>query len=273
MFVAVFWGVLRGLDVVGGVLMNRWEKEKAPEAQGMRSIVVVARSIAKILFVGIAIIVVLSQLGYEVASLVTGLGVGTVALALAAQKTVENLFGSVSIGVDKPFSVGDFVKIEDFVGTVELIGLRSTRVRTLDRTIITIPNGRLADMRVESFSPRDRLRLAFKLGLVYETTAAQIREVLAGLDRLLREHPKIWAEDVVVRFESLGDSSLNIEVMAWFETTSDEFHKIRQEVLLSAMDVVEKAGTSFAFPTRTIHLAQGEKREASPADVARSPVA
>jgi MscS family membrane protein len=272
-FVAVFWGVLRGLDVLGGVFMNRWEKEKAPEAQGMRSIVAVGRSVAKILFVAIALIVVMSELGYEVASLVTGLGVGTIALALAAQKTVENLFGSVSIGVDKPFSVGDFVKIEDFVGTVELIGLRSTRVRTLDRTIITIPNGRLADMRVESFSPRDRIRLAFKIGLVYETTAGQMREVLTGLERLLREHPKIWPEDVTVRFESFGESSLNVEVMAWFETPSAEFHQIRQELLLSAMDVVEKAGTSFAFPTRTIHLAQDEKREPPPAEVTRSPVA
>jgi len=206
------------------------------------------------------LIVILSEFGYPAASLITGLGVGGVALALAAQKTVENLFGSVSIGVDKPFRVGDFVKVEDVAGTVELIGLRSTRIRTLDRTVITIPNGRLADMRIESFAPRDRIRLSFKLGLIYETTAAQMREVLEGIERSLRDHPKIWSDSLVVRFESFGDSSLNIQVMAWF-TTSDfnEFQLIRQEVLLQFMDVVEKAGTSFAFPTQTVHLAGDEK--------------
>jgi MscS family membrane protein len=258
LFITFFWGLLRSVDVIGDFLVNHWEKTK--DAHGMRAIVPVAESILKIFVVAMGLIVILSEFGYPAASLITGLGVGGVALALAAQKTVENLFGSVSIGVDKPFRVGDFVKIEDFVGTVELIGLRSTRIRTLDRTIITIPNGRLADMRVESFAPRDRIRLTFKLGLVYETTAAQMREVLEGIERSLREHPKIWADSVVVRFESFGDSSLNIQIMAWFTTSDfDEFQLIRQEVLLQFMDVVERAGTGFAFPTRTVHLAGDEK--------------
>jgi MscS family membrane protein len=256
--ITFFWGLLRSVDVIGDFLVNHWEKTK--DAHGMRAIVPVAASILKIFVVAMGLIVILSEFGYPAASLITGLGVGGVALALAAQKTVENLFGSVSIGVDKPFRVGDFVKVEDVAGTVELIGLRSTRIRTLDRTVITIPNGRLADMRIESFAPRDRIRLSFKLGLVYETTAAQMREVLEGIERSLREHPKIWSDSLVVRFESFGDSSLNIQVMAWF-TTSDfnEFQLIRQEVLLQFMDVVEKAGTSFAFPTQTVHLAGDEK--------------
>lgn len=258
MFIAVFWGGMRSADTVADLLLSRWGH--TPETTGVRSAVTVGKSVAKILLVGLSLVVVLSELGYPVASLITGLGVGTIALALAAQKTVENLFGSISIGIDKPFRVGDFVRIEDFVGTVEHIGLRSTRVRTLDRTVITIPNGRLADMRVESFAERDRIRLAFKLGLVYETTAAQMREVLAGLERVLREQPKIWPDSVTVRFESFADSSLNIEIMAWFMTSeASEFQAIRQEVLLSFMDVVEKAGTSFAFPTRTIHLAHEDR--------------
>ena len=258
LFVTFFWGLLRSVDVIGDFLVNHWEKTK--DAIGMRAIVPVAESIVKIFVVGMGLVVILSEFGYPAASLITGLGVGGVALALAAQKTVENLFGSVSIGVDKPFRIGDFVKIDDFTGTVELIGLRSTRIRTLDRTLITIPNGRLADMRVESFAPRDRIRLALMLGLVYETTAAQMREVLAGIEGVLRDHPKIWTDSVVVRFDSFGNSSLNIQVMAWFTTASyDEYQLIRQEVLLQFMDVVEKAGTSFAFPTQTIHVAGDEK--------------
>jgi MscS family membrane protein len=166
--------------------------------------------------------------------------------------------------VDQPFRVGDFVRVEDFVGTVEEIGLRSTRFRTLDRTLVTIPNGRLADMRLESFTARDRMRLACIVGLVYETTAEQMRAVLEGLERVLRDHPLIWPDTVVVRFKEFGDSSLNIEVMAWFQTPVwSEFQLIRQEVLLGFMDVVEKAGSSFAFPTRTLHLVQERPLESA----------
>jgi MscS family membrane protein len=138
---------------------------------------------------------------------------------------------------------------------VEAIGLRSTRFRTLDRTLITIPNGKLADMRLESLTERDRMRLACTIGLVYGTTTSQMKTVLAGLERVLRAHPRIWPDAVVVRFKEFGDSSLNIEVMAWFQTSVwSEFQLMRQDILLQFMDVVEKAGSSFAFPTRTVHL-------------------
>ena len=212
--------------------------------------------IGKALVVAMAIVGILSTLGYPVASLVAGLGIGGLAIALAAQKTVENLFGAFSIGVDQPFREGDFVRVDDFVGTVESIGLRSTRFRTLDRTLITLPNGRLADMRLESFAARDRMRLSTVVGLVYETSSAQMRAVLEGFETVLRGHPKIWPDAIVVRFSELASSSLNVDVMAWFRTSDwSEFQLIRQEILLEFMSVVERAGTSFAFPTTTVHLA------------------
>ena len=121
--------------------------------------------------------------------------------------------------------------------------------------MISIPNGKLADMRLESLTERDRMRLACDIGLVYETTAAQMREVLEGFERVLRSHPKIWPDALVVRFKEFGASSLNIQIMAWFQTPEfSEFQLIRQEILLQFMDVVEKAGSSFAFPTQTVHL-------------------
>ena len=248
-----FWGVWRTVDVVSDVVTrSHW----AHGAAASRSLIPLGSRIAKIVILAIAAVASLSLLGYPVASLIAGLGLGGLALALAAQKTVENLFGAFSLGVDQPFRIGDFVKIEDFVGTVEVIGLRSTRFRTLDRTLITIPNGKLAEMRLESFSVRDRMRLATIIGLVYETTAQQMREVLAGFERVLRAHPKIWPDAVVVRFREFASSSLNIEIMAWFETPDwGEFQLIRQEILLQFMDVVERAGTAFAFPTQTVHLA------------------
>ena len=135
---------------------------------------------AKIAAIAVAAIAVLSEFGYPVTSLVAGLGIGGIALALAAQKTVENLFGSLSIGIDQPFRVGDYINVDTISGTVESIGLRSTRIRTLDRTLVTLPNGKLADMRVESFAERDRIRFICVLALTRSTKAAAVREVLDG---------------------------------------------------------------------------------------------
>lgn len=248
-----FWALWRLVDVARDVLaQTRW----AAVVPSSRSLLPLSARLGKVVVAAIAVVGVLSLFGYPVASLLAGLGLGGLALALAAQKTVENLFGAFSIGVDQPFREGDFVKIEDFVGTVEAIGLRSTRFRTLDRTIVTIPNGRLADMRLESFTARDRLRLSAIIGLVYETTSAQMRQVIVGFDRVLRQHPKIWHDAVVVRFREFAASSLDIEIMAWFATDEwSEFQLIRQEILFQFMDVVAAAGTSMAFPTRTIHIA------------------
>ena len=251
--IVFFWAVWRAADVVSDVaLRSHWAHGSAAS----RSLIPLGERIAKVVILAMAAVASLSLLGYPVASLIAGLGLGGLALALAAQKTVENLFGAFSLGIDQPFRIGDFVKIEDFVGTVEVIGLRSTRFRTLDRTLITIPNGKLAEMRIESFAVRDRLRLAMIIGLVYETTEPQMREVLAGFERVLRAHPKIWPDAVVVRLSAFAASSLDIEIMAWFETPDwGEFQLIRQEILLQFMDVVGRAGTAFAFPTQTVHLA------------------
>jgi MscS family membrane protein len=249
---AVLWLAFRAIDVARAVLEQRpW----AAARPASRSLLAIASRVAKVVVFLFGAIAVLASLGVSVASLIAGLGIGGLALALAAQKTVENLFGTLSIGVDQPLREGDFVRVDDVVGTVEMIGLRSTRIRTLDRTIVTVPNGQLADQRIESFAVRDRLRLACTLGLVYSTTAAQLRRTLAALEETLRAHSKIWAETVVVRFKQLGESSLDIEIMAWFETSDwGEFQLIRQEMLLAFMEVVERNGTSFAFPTQTLHV-------------------
>lgn len=253
--VVLFWALWRSVDVAGsGLASSSWVAEN-PSARSMLSVGV---RTGKVAVAAAGAITAFAQLGYPVASLLAGLGLGGLALALAAQKTVEHFFGSVSLAVDQPFRVGDFVKVDDFVGTVEAIGLRSTRFRTLDRTLISIPNGVLADQRLESFAARDRLRLACTLGVEYGTSAEQMRQVLSGLEQVLRSQPKIWPDAVVVRFKAFAASSLDIEIMAWFETADwAEFQLIRQEVLLQFMQVVEGAGASFAFPTRTVHLVGG----------------
>jgi MscS family membrane protein len=250
--IVAFWALWRVVDLAAAAAQSLPSLQDRPSA---RSLLGLGERFGKVMVAVVGVVAALSELGYPVTSLVAGLGLGGLAFALAAQKTVENLFGSISLAVDEPFRVGDFVRIDDFVGTIEAIGLRSTRIRTLDRTLITLPNGRLADMRLESFTARDRIRLACTISLVYSTTAAQMREVLAGLERVLRAHPKIWPDAVVVRFKELGSSSLDIEIMAWFETPDwGEFQLIRQDILIQFMEVVERAGSDFAFPTQTLHL-------------------
>ena len=250
---ALLWALLRVVDVaIETAEGSAW----AGNRPAMRGLLPITGRMAKIGIGSLAAVVGLAEFGYPVASLLAGLGIGGLALALAAQKTVENLFGAVAIGLDQPIRQGDFVKVEDFVGTVEKIGLRSTSIRTLDRTLVSLPNGRLADMRLESFSARDRIRLACEIGLEYRTTERQMRDVLSGLEAVLRAHARIWPDAVVVRFKQFGASSLDVEVMAWFQTADwSEFQLIRQEVLLQFMQVVERAGSAFAFPTRTVHLA------------------
>jgi MscS family membrane protein len=250
----LFWAGVRAVDIAFGLLA---ETPIAVQRGLGRGLLPMLRKATQIAVFAMAVIAVLTDLGYPVASLLAGLGIGGLALAFAAQKTLENLFGSVSISVDRPFNVGDYVRVEGgLAGTVEELGLRSTRVRTLDRTVVTIPNGKLADQRIETFAARDRCRLAVTLGLVYATRAAQLREVLAGVEALLRAQPKATADSVSVRFVALSPSSLDVEAIAVFDTADwAEFQLIRQELLLGFLDVVERAGTSLAFPTQTIELA------------------
>jgi MscS family membrane protein len=250
---AFFWLLWRAVDVARLLAeRTRW----ARESPSSRSLLPLGGRTAKILVLLLAIVAVVSALGYPITGLIASLGIGGLAVALAAQKTVENLFGAYSLGVDQPFREGDFVLIEDFVGTVEAIGLRSTRIRTLDRTIITMPNGKLADMRLESFSVRDRLRLATTIRLAFTSTTDQVRTVLAGLEQVLRSHPKIWPDAVVVKLGEVAAASLNIDIMAWFLTSDwGEFQGIRQDVLLQFMEVVNRAGTTFALPAQTVYVA------------------
>jgi MscS family membrane protein len=263
LFIAFFWMLFRTIDVIQSIASRAAWATAHPLS---RSLLPLGTRVLKVAVLAVALVAMLAQLGYPVASLVAGLGIGGLAVALAAQKTLENLFGAFSIGMDQPLRVGDFVKIEDFVGTVEAVGLRSTRVRTLDRTLISIPNGKLAELPVESYTARDRMRLASTLGLVYGTSSSTLRDNLAGSEKVLRAHHKIWTDSVVVRFKEFGQSSLDVEIMAWFVTQEwSEFQLIRQNVLLDFMAVVEASGSSFAFPTRTLHIA------GAPEDLERPP--
>ncbi len=252
-YLVFFWAGFRAVEVAfGAASAAPWARANV----GFAGLLPLGRKMSKVVLLALGLVAVLNELGFQVASLLAGLGIGGVALALAAQKTVENLFGSVAIGVDQPFRVGDLVKVEDVLGTVEAVGMRSTRIRTPDRTIVTIPNGKLSEMRAETFAVRDRIRLYANLSLAFGTTAAQMRAVLAGIESALRKEPKLWPEGVSVRFTDVKESSLNVEVNAWLATQDwNEFAQLRQELLLEFLEAIEGAGAALAFPTRTVHVA------------------
>jgi MscS family membrane protein len=260
--VSVFWMLLRLIGVAQDHLARMAWASDHTNAQTI--VPLIGRSLRVALGL-LALLVAFSQFGYPVGTLLAGLGIGGIVVALAAQKTVENLFGSVTLAADRVFRVGDWVKFEDVQGTVERIGLRSTHVRTLDRTLVKIPNGRLADLRIESFGERDRIRFFTTVRLVYDTTAAQLREVLQGIETLLRSHPRVWPDGISVRLVGLGQYSLDVNVNAWFATIDwGEFELIRQEVLLTMMEIVERAGTHLAMPMQVLRIEEdgSEAREA-----------
>lgn len=248
----VIWMAFRFVDVARLTLSNRsWAKDRPATL----SLLAMGARIAKLLIVVFAVITALAALGVPVASLVAGLGIGGLAVALAAQKTIANLFGALSIGVDRPFREGDVVKVGEVEGTVEAIGLRSTRIRTAARTLVTIPNADLADTRSESFAACDRYQFATTIGLVYDTTPATLRALIAAIEARLRAMPTVWTEKLRVQLVGFGASSLDVRIQAWFVTSDwDEFLVLRQEALFAIMELCEAAGVAMAFPTRTVHV-------------------
>ena len=250
----VTWLGLRLIDVAANLLAERATGERRKAALSMVPLI---QRVTKIVFLLIALIVVLQNLGIEVTGLVAGIGVAGAAFALAAQKSIEHVFGGVSLALDQPVRVGDFCQFGGRQGTVEAVGLRSTTVRTLDRTVVTVPNAQFSNEQIENFGVRDRIRIYTVIGLRYDTTPDQMRHLLAALRALLASHPLVDPTDLRVRLIGLGQNSLEVELFAYVRTVEWlEFLAIREELYLRVMETVAAAGTSFAFPSRTAYLAR-----------------
>jgi MscS family membrane protein len=240
------------IDIVALGLSVRAEKRGNV---GLLPALVPLQRFAKLLIVSIGFLAVLGSLGVNITTALAGLGVGGIAVALAAQKSIEHLFGGVSLFADQPVQVGDFFRYGDQVGTVEEIGLRSTRVRTLDRTVVTIPNAEFSNLRLENFARRDRMRLWTMIGVRYETTPDQLRFLLARLREILLAHPRVTDDPARVRLVGFGAYSLDMEVFAYVDTADwSEFLGIREDLYLRFMDAIKEAGTGFAFPSSTTYV-------------------
>jgi MscS family membrane protein len=187
--------------------------------------------------------------------LLTGLGVGGLAVALAIRPTLENLIGGLILFMDRPVRVGDFCTFGAYTGTVENIGARSTQVRALDRTVISVPNAAFADMQIINWAKCDMMQILTTIGLRYETEPDQLRYVLAKLREMFHAHPKIDRDTVRVRFAGYGASSLDIQIRVYALTREwNEFHAIREDVFLRVNRIVSQSGTGFAFPSQTLYL-------------------
>ncbi len=246
--ITIFWALWRTVDVVVELTTERpWGAHAST-----RSMLIVGGNLLKTAVVIIGAVATAAAFGYPVATVLAGLGIGGIAFAFGAQKTIENVFGSLALAVDQPLRVGDTVKVDGMEGQVERIGARSTRFRTPERTLVTIPNGRLADSRIESLSMRDRLRMSTMVMLALDTDAAKVRTVIEGIETLLRHHPLVWKEIAVARLSNLSAVAIEIEVMCWFETADFErFRTARQEVLLGIVTVAENAGARLGPPPAT----------------------
>jgi MscS family membrane protein len=207
----------------------------------------------------IGVIVILAYggqaLGLPVLSVLAGLGIGGLAIALAIKPTLENLIGGVVLYIDKPVRVGDFCSFGDKTATVETIGIRSIQLRALDRTLITVPNAQFVDLELVNWAACNQLMIKERIGVRYETTPDQLRYLLAKLREMLQRHPRLNSQKVRARFSGYGNSSLNITIRVYAETQEwDDFHAIREDVLLRIYDVVIEAGSGFAFQSHTLYM-------------------
>ncbi len=214
-----------------------------------------------------------NRLGLPLYGLIAGVSVGGLAIALAAQGTLENFLGSINIFADRPVRIGDLCRYGSEMGTVEEIGLRSSRIRGSDRTVTTVPNSDFSKMQITNFSRRDRMLLKTLLGLRYETTPDQLRHLLTQLRELLVAHPRIIEDPLRVRFVGFGDFSLNVEIHAFVRTTdANEFLGIQEDVFLRVIDLVEASGSGFAFPSQTLYMSRDIGLDASRKQAAEAAV-
>jgi MscS family membrane protein len=252
MILAFTWLVIRLTRIV-----RRLQIDKLHQAQLLNRIALtelIAWLVQGLLII-VGLLLLLKQAGFELTTALAGLSIGGVAIAFAAQKTIENLFGSVMVITDQPIRVGDFCQAGTIEGTVESIGLRSTRIRTPNRTLVTIPNAQFSAMNIENLAHRDKFLFRHTFGLRYETSAEQLQHILQDIRTMLSGYPGVEPSTHRTRFVRCGDSSLDVEVFAYVMTPDwPGFLAVQEDLLFRVMGIIEARGTSFAFPSQTMYI-------------------
>lgn len=242
----------RVIDLVGYISAGLAEKTESTMDDQLIPLV---KTMLKVILIIGGVLLILDNLNYDITAVLAGISIGGLALALAAQETLKNFFGSLMIFIDRPFQIGDWIKYNEGEGVVEQVGMRSTRIRTFYDSLIYVPNGNLADLSVDNYGLRAYRRYYTTLGLMYDTPPHMIEAFVAGLRAIVQNHPRTRKDKYEIHFNEFAGSSLNIMFYIFFHvpTWSDEL-KARHEVCLAILKLAHEIGVNFAFPTQTIHI-------------------
>jgi len=250
--VAIAWFLFNMVALLESYLQQWVEKTESVLDDHLLPFV---RKSLRAFIVFLAVIMTIQNLGYSISGLLASLGIGGLAVALAAKDTLSNIFGSLMLILDRPFHIGDWVKAGGMEGVVEEVGFRSTKIRTFAKTLITVPNSSLANMEIDNFSRMPKRRIKLSIGVTYETKPAQMRQAVEAIRSLLRQHPAIDQDFFLVNFTDFGASSLDIMVYCFTSTTVwGEYLDAREDLCLKIMTALEGLGLEIAFPSRTIYL-------------------
>ena len=254
LIIALLWIMIGVIELVMHRLADRMQRN------GQNDAIVLLRPAAtsiKLIIILMAVVSWMDNIGYEITTILAGLGVGGVAVALAAQKSLENLIGSITIYASQPVRVGDFCKFGDTLGTVEEIGLRATLIRTLERTVVHVPNALFSSATIENLTQRDKILYRTRLHLSYEDTPAQVRQVLTKIRDLIVQHESIDEESSRVRFLEFGEYAQELELYIYIKTTDfAEYLEHREDINLRLNDIIESAGAHLTVPVKNINLNQ-----------------
>ena len=258
---SIFRIFLRIVDFIGLIL-----KQKAKESENKMDDQIVPFAIEIVKFI-IWLIAISCKLSYvfsiEITALIAGLGIGGIALAMASKESLENLLGSFTIFLDKPFTVGDMVTAGTITGRVEKVGFRSTRIRTFDRSLVSVPNKKMIDAELDNLGLRPVRRVKFSVGLTYDTSVEQIKKIVHDIQKMIDEHPQTTSpegekskdQDARVRFDEFGSSSLDILVLYYVNSPRwEDLIDVREDINYKIMDIVRGHGSDFAFPSTTVYL-------------------
>ncbi len=248
----VIWSLFRLSNFLAKLLMGMFSKMDQEMADNFAPLITQA---VKITVVGIGVLVVIQNLGYSIGSVLAGLGIGGLAIALAAQDTIANLFGTFVMIMDKPFKVGDWVRFRDIDGDVESIGFRSTKVRTWEKTLKILPNKLLTSEVIENFSEMPKRRVSVKIGIPYSTPPDKVLELRDKMEAILHDDPSVDQDYLFVYFDNFAPSALELFVY-YFTTTTvwKEYLEVRQTINIKFMRAAAELGISFAFPSQTVYF-------------------
>lgn len=249
--ISLFWIALRMIDFVAYVFLY---KASLTESKSDDQMVPFIKELSKIVTIIFGVFVILGAVfNLNVATIIAGLGIGGIAVALAAQDTLQNLLGSFTIFADKPFEVGDLVRIDKYEGTIEKVGFRSTLIRTLDKTLVIIPNKKMVDSPLENLSLRNLRRMKFNISLKYDTPVEVMHKISKEIETYVNGHDST-SNDTLVTFDSFGESALNIQVLYFIEIVDyNDYMHIREDINYRIMQIVAENKAEFAFPTQTVY--------------------